>query len=403
MNKNIKILLIDDDEEDFILTNDVVKEIRNRRYQLDWSSTYEEGKKKIFEQQHGIYLIDYRLGNSLGLALIRESIAEGIDAPFVLLTGVKDSQIDEEAEIAGASDYLVKGELTPEILDRSIRYCIAQANMLKQVKQLNIGLEQRVEQRTEALATAIDELAKSQRDLQTALAREKELNELKSRFVTTASHEFRTPLATILSSTSLIARYDKIEDAEKRLKHINRIKSSISNLTEILNDFLSLGKLEEGLVRNNPVEFEIVSFAQTIVDELKNITKEDQQIVLSHNGENATVWLDKQLLKNVVINLLSNAIKYSPAGRNIEFKTSISKKLFLITIIDKGIGIPEEDQKHLFERFFRAKNSTNIQGTGLGLNIVKKYVNLMNGEVSFSSSINEGTTFTVKIPIMQEL
>lgn len=260
-------------------------------------------------------------------------------------------------------------------------------------------LEKRVEQKTEALASTINELAKSQQDLQKALSKERELNELKSRFVTTASHEFRTPLATILSSTSLIARYDKPEDAEKRQKHITRIKSSISNLTEILNDFLSLGKLEEGLVRNNPEEFEIVSFSQSIVDEMKNITKENQQIIFSHHGKNSTVAFDRQLLKNVILNLLSNAIKYSPAGKNIEFKTHLSGRMLLISIVDGGIGIPEEDQKHLFERFFRAKNSTNIQGTGLGLNIVKKYVELMNGNVTFASTLNEGTTFTVRLPI----
>ena len=402
MNKYVKILLIDDDEEDFILTNDVVNEIRSRKYHLDWSSSYEDGKKKIFEKKHDAYLMDYRLGNEVGLELIKLAIQDGNDAPFILLTGVKDSQIDEEAEIAGASDYLVKGELTPEILDRSIRYCVAQAKTLQQIKELNSGLEERIDQRTEALATAIDELAKSQHSLKAALSKERELNELKSRFITTASHEFRTPLATILSSTSLIARYEKEEDADKRLKHINRIKSSISNLTEILNDFLSLGKLEEGLVRNNPEKFEIVLFAQSIVDELKNITKENQQIIYSHNGDYASVNFDKQLMKNVVINLLSNAIKYSPAGKNIEFKTELSEKELLINIIDKGIGIPEEDQKHLFERFFRAKNSTNIQGTGLGLNIVKKYVEIMQGEVSFISAINEGTTITVSLPIMQE-
>src|ERR1039458_2379223 len=170
----------------------------------------------------------------------------------------------------------------------------------QELSQYSNTLEKRVEQKTEALASTINELAKSQQDLQKALSKERELSELKSRFVTTASHEFRTPLATILSSTSLIARYDKPEDAEKRQKHIARIKSSISNLTEILNDFLSLGKLEEGLVKNNPEQFEIVSFAQSIVDEMKNITKENQQIIFSHHGKNSTVAFDRQLLKNVV-------------------------------------------------------------------------------------------------------
>lgn len=267
----------------------------------------------------------------------------------------------------------------------------------EEIKTLNIELENRVAERTEELASAITKLAESKQEVLRALKKEKELNELKSRFVTTASHEFRTPLATILSSVSLISRYDNDQDIEKRHKHIDRIKSSVNNLTEILNDFLSLSKFEEGITRNNPESIEIDKFAFSLIEDLKSMTKENQSILFLHQQGDSTVCVDKQLLKNALTNLLSNAIKYS--SKNIEFYTSQVNSILYITIKDYGIGIPQDDQPHLFERFFRAKNAINIQGTGLGLNIVKKFVELMEGKISFNSKLEEGTIFNIEIPI----
>ncbi len=263
---------------------------------------------------------------------------------------------------------------------------------------LNAELESKVQARTEELAEAIHSLAQSKREVMRALEREKELNELKSRFITTASHEFRTPLGTILSSVSLIARYDTTEDAEKRKKHIERIKSSVNNLTEILNDFLSIEKLEEGIVRCNPETFDFKKLMHDMSDDMRNIAKAGQTITLDYSGA-SEVCLDRQLLKNSIINLFSNAIKYSPENKPIHVNVEIGNDKLKMNIRDNGIGIPEEDQPNIFERFYRAKNSGNIQGTGLGLNIVKKYVELMDGTISFESRFNEGTTFTLEIPI----
>jgi PAS domain S-box-containing protein len=267
-----------------------------------------------------------------------------------------------------------------------------------EIKAFAAELENRVEERTEELANAINKLAESKQEVMRSLEAEKELNELKSRFITTASHEFRTPLATILSSVSLIGEYGDTADQEKRLKHITRIKSSVHNLTQILNDFLSLSKLEEGVVQNQTEPFLLHEFAKELSDEMKSTLKKDQQMIYSHIGGETFVMLDKQLLKNVLINLLSNAIKYSPEGKTIDFTTSFEKNKIVITVKDEGIGIPKEDQPLLFERFFRAKNAGNIQGTGLGLNIVKKYIELMNGEIRFTSVLDEGSTFVISFP-----
>lgn len=236
------------------------------------------------------------------------------------------------------------------------------------------------------------------KEVKDALKKEMELNELKSRFVTMASHEFRTPLSAILSSASLISKYNDPNDLDKRLKHINRIKSSVSNLTSILNDFLSLSRLEEGKVLNDPTEFNVQELAREIAEEMNVVLKDDQILDYNHYGESELVNLDKNILKNICINLISNAIKYSHEGKKIEFVTSVNQGHLDIVVKDEGIGIPEADKIHLFSRFFRAQNAGNIQGTGLGLNIVKKYTDLLNGNISFISDLNKGTTFTVTIP-----
>ncbi len=266
------------------------------------------------------------------------------------------------------------------------------------IKKLNTELEVRVKERTEELAEAINRLAESKQEVMQALERERELNELKSRFVTTASHEFRTPLGTILSSVSLISRYQNSDDQSKREKHIDRIKSAVNNLTEILNDFLSLEKLEEGIIRNSPEPMHLENFMKDIIEEMRALLKSGQQISYQHTGDFEIV-LDCQLLKNVMINLISNAIKYSLEDKEILVRSEFKNGNIKIDVIDQGIGIPDEDKPHMFERFFRANNAGNIQGTGLGLNIVKKYIELMDGEISFKSEYGKGTTFTVIIPI----
>ncbi len=265
-----------------------------------------------------------------------------------------------------------------------------------EISALNAELENRVAERTEELAQAINKLAESKQEVMRSLETEKELNELKSRFITTASHEFRTPLATILSSVSLIGQYPEARDQEKRLKHITRIKSSVHNLTQILNDFLSLSKLEEGVVRNQPEFFDLVEFSKDTMEEMRPMMKTGQNIFYKHIGNINKAFLDKQLLKNVLFNLISNAIKYSPEDREINFETHCENDKVIVIVRDQGIGIPKDDQQFLFQRFFRAKNAGNEQGTGLGLNIVKKYIELMGGEIAYKSTVNEGTIFTIK-------
>ena len=268
----------------------------------------------------------------------------------------------------------------------------------EEIEKWNEELENKVDLRTQELTDTLTKLEKSRDELTTALSKEKELSDLKSRFVSMASHEFRTPLSTILSSVSLISKYTQSEEQDKRDKHIQRIHSAVSNLTDILNEFLSLGKIEEGKIQVHFSAFNLKEQLKLIVNEIANILKPGQEILYEHLGE-AQVNLDLSLLRNIIINLISNASKFSPENSVIEIKSVVYEKSISLTIRDKGIGIPEEDQKHLFERFFRAKNVTNIQGTGLGLHIVSRYVELMNGSISVESVLEEGSTIKIQFNI----
>lgn len=278
------------------------------------------------------------------------------------------------------------------------------------LENLNKELEEKVEERTKELENAILELQHTnislqeqivrtkaaESDAQKSLKKARELSELKSRFVSMASHEFRTPLSSILSSATLIEKYT---EEDKRAKHIKRIKASVKNLTEILNDFLSIEKLEAGKINIKSEKIFIADFSEELVEELSALLKKGQEIIYLHEGKNKEIKLDAHILKNVLINLLSNAIKYSQEAKPIHFSTAILNKQLKIMVKDNGIGIPEKEQQYLFTRFFRAHNAVNHQGTGLGLNIVKKYIDLLKGKITFKSILNEGTTFEVIIPL----
>lgn len=240
----------------------------------------------------------------------------------------------------------------------------------------------------------ISKLKKAEEDLREALKVERNLGELKSQFVSMASHEFRTPLSTVLSSAYLIEKYTSGEDQPKREKHLQRIVSSVNILTDILNDFLSLGKMEEGKLQPKFSKFNLEEMINTTIEEIKNNLKKEQQINYHHKG-NPDVFLDSSLLKHIVTNLISNASKFSSDTSKIDIKTSNQHEKIVLSVKDNGIGISEEDQRHLMERFFRGSNAGNIQGTGLGLHIVSKYAELMDGNIECKSQLEKGTEFVI--------
>lgn len=267
-------------------------------------------------------------------------------------------------------------------------------------------LEKKVKSRTEDLNVSIQNLErevterkKAEEEVRKALEKERELNDMKSKFVSIASHEFRTPLSTILSSISLIDQYRKAGELDRIDKHVSRARISVNHLTTILNDFLSVGRLEEGKVDIVPEQVAILELFNDIVEEIKLQLKPGQEIVIACNTSAPTIKTDPRMLRNVLFNLLSNASKYSGDNTIINLDGVQDSRHFTIHIKDRGIGIPKEDQLHVFDRFFRATNAINIQGTGLGLNIVKRYIDLLKGSISFASEYGKGSTFTIQLPL----
>jgi signal transduction histidine kinase/FixJ family two-component response regulator len=660
MTNTCRILLIDDDEEDFIITKALLRSVQGKKCELDWSDSYEEAIKK--EIPYDIYLVDYRLGMETGLDVIKKLRAKFTDVPVIILTGLADSKVDLEVMKAGASDYLVKGKIDAEQLERAIRFALEHAKHLQQIKELNQDLEKRVEERTsqlslavikledtnQILASQIEENKRTQKELEyrelmlretqrigkssgynlnlatnelefgkeffdvletspyeiennldglkkiihpsdlslfenyctevvsgknvssievrfllpngkikyiyieskirynennkaqyffsftqditqrknaeiallksqqmlaviaqnypngiigvynknlicefiegqeikklgllktdflgktiretfgektgeihdnylkntligyngvyeinfrnnnylfyttpikddhnkiermvvvglnitqikvaeeqirQALDKANELSDMKSRFISMASHEFRTPLSTILSSLNLMVKYHELNDKTKFKSHAVKIKSAITNLTEILEYFLSVEKLDSGHFKIEPDSFDLVDFISLHIADVKDILKERQRIVSQLSPHYLQIHHDKKLIRTILQNLISNAIKYSPENGEIRISLTNDKNNFLLTVSDSGIGIPEKEQNHLFERFYRAQNAVNIQGTGIGLNIIKKYIELIGGNITFTSELNQGTTFKVNLPI----
>lgn len=293
---------------------------------------------------------------------------------------------DELYAVAYLIDITFKKEAERELLAHRDR-----------IERLNADLEQKVADRTHALMNTLEQLELSKDELAKALTTERELGELKSRFVSMASHEFRTPLTTILTSATLIEKYPGSDQQDKRQKHLQRIRSSVNHLNDILEEFLSVGRLEEGKITANSVAVGLSGLIQEVVSDMQGMLKAGQtiQIDLACSDQ---VWLDPSLLRKILVNLLSNAIKYSGDHSIVLVQGGCADQLLTLSVIDQGVGISKEDQEHLFERFFRAKNVSNTPGTGLGLHIVARYIDLMGGTVTLNSELNQGTTVTLTLP-----
>ncbi|MBC8154939.1 MAG: HAMP domain-containing histidine kinase [Bacteroidetes bacterium] len=283
------------------------------------------------------------------------------------------------------------------------------AHLLSQLRLANRALTQQLTDRTldlDRVQNALNaceqiKVQNQQSDVERSLllARERELNELKSNFVTLASHEFRTPMGTILSSAALIGRYNGPDEGKKRERHVQRIKSAVNSLTGLLNDFLSLSQMEQETLYGNPYPLNVVTFCDEVIDDMQSVTKPGQRVVYQHLDGLPAVAIDGQMLKNILINLLVNASKYSAEEKEIELTTAVRDNQLIINVRDQGIGIPDVDKDNLFISFFRARNAIHVQGTGLGLYIVKRYVDLLGGTISFTSELSSGTVFTIELPL----
>lgn len=278
-----------------------------------------------------------------------------------------------------------------------------------------------------ALKEAIVERKLAEAEVRKALEKEKELSELKSRFVCMTSHEFRTPISTILASAELLEIYSNKLSEPKKIGHLHRIQGAVRKMTDLLNDVLVMGKAEAGKLHLKPTPLDLAEFCQNLVQEILSVDNHQHSITfvaqgscsIARKGENFAPQnrefeptngqsldlpsFDEKLLRQIVSNLLSNAIKYSPAGSQLDFVLNCQNGEVIFQIQDQGIGIPPEDQLHLFEPFHRATNVGNISGTGLGLAIVKKCVDLHRGKIAVNTEVGVGTKFTVTLPLYNSI
>ena len=246
-----------------------------------------------------------------------------------------------------------------------------------------------------------EELEEANESLKTLVEKEKELSEIKSRFISTTSHEFRTPLTSILSSAELLQRLGAKWSEEKKNEHFNRIINSVDYLTNLLDDILTLNRAESGKIIYNPEKINFYDLVESCLIDAKLLMTSMHELKYSYRTKHKEFLLDPKLIRFVFNNLFSNAIKFSPNGGNIGLTISVKENNLVIKVSDQGLGIPQEDIPNIFDSFYRSRKVAAISGTGLGLAIVKRSIDLHHGEIIVNSKLNKGTTFLIKIPILQ--
>ena len=402
----IKVLLVEDDLGDADLICELLELVDSTSFQVTQSRRLQEALQYLRKEPFDLVLLDLSLPDSHGLSTVSQVCTQAPIVPIVVLSGLEDESAAIEAVQKGAQDYLVKGQVESDLLVRAIRYAIERSKIRQllnlreeQLQKVNEDLERRVEERTLQINLANEQLRSLEVELRQALAQEKELSELKSRIITTISHEYRTPLTTIASSAELLEVYGHKWDNDKQLKHFQRIQSAIKHMTALVDDVLFVNKAEFEKLEFNPAPLNLVAFINELIDELRSTVSDKYNLIFTSTGKFTNADLDEKLLRQIFTNLISNALKYSPDGGKVQVRLTCEDNNVIFQVQDEGIGIPIEDQQKLFESFARASNVGAIAGTGLGLSIVKKCATLHGGQITFESKMGAGTTFTVSLPL----
>ncbi len=389
----IRVLVVDDDEDDYVLARDTLNAIPAASFETAWVDTYDRGLSDLTSNLYDLCLLDFHLGAMSGLDLLREATRLGSKTPVIVLTGQGSYQIDLQAMREGALFYLDKKSLQPSELERSVRYSLERAHLLQTMREANEELELRVAERTRQLTTMNIQLER-------ALAQEHELNMLRSRLVTTMSHEFRTPLAVILSSSELLRRYGDRMSEEQKNDRLDEVINQVHWMTRLLSDMFTFRKVNSDSLPTTFEETDLVAFCQSLLDELRPNLGFGQHLALVVKGRPAIAFLDLALLQHIVSNLVDNSIKYSPNGGAIVLTLAFERDTATLEVSDQGIGILEADQPHLFEPFVRGENAHIVKGAGLGLAIVNHAVDVLGGTIELRSEPGVGTTVRVRLPLM---
>ena len=406
-----KILITEDDKVTALFMQRVIIQMGHQSAGIAYSG--QEALNLIQSENVDLVLMDISLPGKMDGITVTNRIMEEYGLPVIYITGVSDKDTLSRALKTHPYGYISK-PVTEGVLQTVIELSMQRFTLEEELIQsqnqlqlLNSNLESKVKERTAELNTRNIDLKKevgkrkrSEAKLKVSLAKERELNELKSRIVNIISHEIKTPLTSIKSSAELIDMHIENQSPTESInKHIKNIDKSVNSLTNIINETLLIGKIESGALKPEIEPTHLRELVNEIVQTIETGIGKNHSILLEFGVEVPTLFkTDKRLFTQILTNLLSNAAKYSPDAEIIEVNFNMDDRQLHFSVVDYGLGIPEKDQKFLFEMFHRASNTNDIEGVGLGLAIVKKSIEELNGNLEFTSSENQGTTFMVSLP-----
>ena len=396
-----RVLLVDDDEDEFVIARDLLEEAHPGAWRLDWASGWDEALAAIGRGEHDAYLLDYRLGARDGIELLREAVARGCRQPVIMLTGHGGPEIDLRAMEAGAADYLVKGRFDAVTLERTLRYAIRQKALEEALRRSHDELEQRVRERTAQLAQANEGLRQEITERRRAENALKEADQRKDEFLAMLGHELRAPLSPIRCALEVLQQQRSSRADHERAREI--IDRQVDHLVAIVNDLMDLSRITLGKIS---LQWETIPVADVVthaIETVRPLIDERGHRLETHLPAGAIpVRADRTRLCQVFQNLLSNAAKYTEPGGTITVQLERQGGDALVRVRDTGLGIAPEHLPHIFERYAQADRTlTNAAGgIGVGLTVVRHLTELHGGTVSASSAgVGQGSTFTVRLPI----
>ncbi len=383
MSENsVKILLIEDDPAEARLLKEVLKSFNLQLFSLVHVNRLQTALEKLKGERFDVILLDLTLPDSQGLSSVETLVRQAPNLPIVVLTNTNDDKLAIEAVRRGAQDYLIKRKINVDVLVRSIQYAIERQRASELLREANENLANQVQRKT-------DELIKA-----------REIDRLKSELVSMFSHDFRSPLTTVLSCAELLQNKGHLLTEDKKVHLFDLLRGASKNMVQLLDEVLLVGRADSGTLECNLAPLDLGLLCRQIVDELQIIADKKQiQIIFISQGELPESFWDESLIRHILSNLLSNAIKYSLENSKVQFELISEEKQVIFRIQDWGIGIPKADIPHLFEPFHRASNVKRIPGTGLGLSIVKSCVETHQGDINLESEVGVGSIFTVTIPL----
>ena len=399
MEETLKILIIDDDEVDRMAVSRALK-AAGIRIEFSEATDYSEAVEILAEKNFDCVFVDYLLPGKDGLALVQEIRTSGSKVPLIVLTGQGDEQTAVELMKAGASDYITKSRITPDLLSATLRNVIRIYEAELQIELFNKQLRES----NELLKKKNKELEDKKEQIHIQNLKLLEASETKSKFLATMSHELRTPLNAIMAFSQMLQRKNKGNFSKQQVDMIERIHGNGKNLLALINDILDLSKIEAGGLKLYPEEFDLSQLINTTIDELRSLRSQKKlEIQVKTNFQHTKAVNDRNRVRQVLVNLISNAIKFTEQGKVLIEASEISDlsdSNIVIIVKDTGIGIAENDIKHIFEPFRQINQTTSRKyaGTGLGLAITKSLVKMMDGKISVESELNKGSTFRVELP-----